>query len=146
MNNKIYNEDLKKVWRPNWLSRINELTSLELQKRSWLDNDAPSPHWSFVEFMCSYFDDLGVENAYKDPLVRGLLSKQEFDIIKEWHDVLDKYNSPNDDDYNVANILSDPKWLEILELGIVAKNNLAKVLSESERQFLTEEIDHRKYG
>ena len=46
------------AWRQRWLSSFNELTSIELQQKSWLDRFNKNSHWSFVEFMCSYFDNL----------------------------------------------------------------------------------------
>lgn len=146
MDIKKYNEELRKNWRPNWLSSINELTSLDLQKRSWLDPKAPSPHWSFGEFMCSYFDDLGVENNYKDPLERGLLSQQEFEILRVWHEQLDKYEAPNKNNYAVQKILNDSKWLAIIEIGKQAKNNLGQIIDETERKILFEDINYLEFS
>jgi len=133
----------KDLWRERWLRCINELTSLDLQKKSWLDKNHSNPHWSFVEFMCSYFDDLVIDDNYKYQLDNGWVAKKEFEIIEDWHIALDKYNSLNNGD-NEA-ILNDPKWVEILRIGVVIRNELAKTLNESERQFLTEEIDFLKY-
>ena len=142
MNNKEYNEELKNNWRPRWLSSINELTSLDLQKKSWLDTKVRNPHWSFIEFMCKYFDDLALDDNYKDPLQRGLLTSQEFEIIKEWHEELNNYNSPDNDDSNDDAILKDPAWVKILQIGLIAKSELAKTLSGFEKEILTEEINH----
>jgi len=41
----------KELWRDRWLSCINELTSIELQRKSWLDKSNTNPHWTFVEFI-----------------------------------------------------------------------------------------------
>lgn len=133
------------IWRERWLSCINELTCLNLQKKSWLDRTHTNPHWSFDEFMCSYFDDLAIDDNYNNQLDCGWVSKQEFEIIKRWHEELDNYNSPKNDRYEHETILNDGKWLEIIEIGVNARNNLTKTLSERERQFLTEEIDYLKY-
>ena len=56
----------KVLWRENWLISINELTDYNLQKTSWLNKETKSPHWSYVEFMCSYFNDLTLENGYEE--------------------------------------------------------------------------------
>ena len=135
----------KNLWRERWLSCINELTSLDLQKISWLDKTHTNPHWSFVEFMCSYFDDLAIDDNYKFQLDKGWVTKVEFEIIKNWHIALDNYKSPKNDDYDNEAILNDPKWLEIFKIGVKMRNELAKTLNETERQFLTEEIDYLKY-
>lgn len=135
----------KNLWRERWLGCINELTSIDLQKKSWLNKTQTNPHWSFVEFMCSYFDDLAIAENYKFQLDNGWVTKKEFDIIEAWHITLDKYNSPKNDDHDNEAILNDPKWLEILQVGVKTRNELGKTLNETERQFLTEEIDYLKY-
>lgn len=132
-------------WRKRWLSSINELTSFDLQKKSWFDKTHSNPHWSFVEFMCSYFDDLAIDDNYKYQLDKGRVTKKEYELIEDWHIALDKYNSPKNDNFDNEAILNDPNWLNILEIGIKAKEELVKTLNESEIDFLTEEIDYLKY-
>ena len=135
----------KTLWREKWLSCINELTSLDLQKKSWLDRTHTNPHWSFVEFMCSYFDDLAIDDNYKYPLDKGWLTDQEFEIIKDWHEALDKYDSPKNDDYNHEAILNDSKWLDILQCGLTMKGKLAATSNERETRILTDEINYLKF-
>jgi hypothetical protein len=137
--------DDKILWRERWLGCINELTSLNLQKKSWLDKTHTNPHWSFVEFMCSYFDDLGIDDNYKYPIDKGLLTDQEFETIKNWHEALDKYNSPKNNDYDHQAILTDPKWLDILQIGLTMKSKLASTLNETEKKILTDEINHLNF-
>lgn len=135
----------KDEWRKRWLSSINELTSFDLQKKSWLDKTHSNPHWSFVEFMCSYFDDLAIDNNYKYQLDKGWVTKKEYKLIEDWHIALDKYNSPKNENYDNEAVLNDPNWLNILEIGIKTREELAKTLNESEIIFLTEEIDYLKF-
>ena len=138
-------EKHKEQWRSRWLSCLNELTSIELQKKSWVDKSNTNPHWSFVEFMCSYFDDLAIDNQYEYPLTENWITKNEFEIIKKWHGLLDKYDSPSNDNYDVVNILEDRKWQLIVEEGQKAKIELSKIISNSEKQILNEEIDYTKF-
>ncbi len=138
--NEIHNQ--KKLWRDRWLSCINELTSFELQLKSWVDKSNTNPHWSFVEFMCSYFDDLGIDNNYEHQLEQDWITKSELDTIQPWHELLDKYNSPTNDDYDVKGILNDKKWLLITEEGVKMKNKLSKIISKEENEILFEEIDY----
>ncbi len=135
----------KNLWRERWLGCINELTSFDLQQKSWLAKTQTNPHWSFVEFMCSYFDDLGIDDYYKYPIDKGWLTNQEFEIIKDWHEALDKYESPKNDDYDHSAILNDPKWLEILKIGQIMKSKLASTLNETEKKILTEEINYLNF-
>lgn len=135
----------RSLWRERWFGCINELTSLDLQKKSWLDNTQINPHWSFVEFMCSYFDDLGIDDNYKYPLDKSWLTEKEFEIIKDWHEALDKYESPKNDDSDHIGILTDSKWLDILQRGQKMKNKLASTLDEIEIKILNEEINYLNF-
>lgn len=135
----------KELWRDRWLICINELTSIELQRKSWLDKSNENPHWTFVEFMCSYFDDLGIDNNYEYQLEEGWISKDEFETIKLWHELLNKYDSPKNYEYDVEAILEDKSWQLIVEEGHKAKSVLIKKLSEKELQILLEKIDYTEY-
>ena len=138
------NDEQKQLWRNRWLSCINELTSFDLQRKSWLDKSNTNPHWTFVEFMCSYFDDLGFENNYDNEIAEGLISEKEFESIRIWHELLDKYDSPTNDDYDVEAILADKEWQMIVETGRNAKNELSRLLCKEEYDILNEEIDYKK--
>jgi hypothetical protein len=142
MNEK---QSQKGLWRNRWLSCVNELTSFELQQKSWIDKSNTNPHWSFVEFMCSYFDDLGIDNQYDYQLKENWITKNEFEIIQKWHKLLDNYESPTNDDYDVVEILKDRKWQMIVEEGRNAKTELSKTLNNAEKQILIDEIDYLKY-
>ena len=135
----------KNKWREKWLDSINELTSLSLQKKSWLDRTHTNPHWTFIEFMCSYFDDLAIDDNYLNLLKNRWITKIEFEIIKEWHEALSQYRSPKDDDYDNDAVINDLKWLEILQKGMQAKVKLSEILSDSEKHILNDEINYLNY-
>lgn len=135
----------REIWRQRWLSSINELTSLELQRKSWLDRHQTNPHWSFVEFMCSYFDDLLCYFPYSHYVELGWVSLREYEVLKDWHEALDNYQAPGNDDNHREAILADPTWLEIVKEGEKAKLKLAEILSDEEREILTENIDYLQY-
>jgi len=89
----------RQAWRERWLDSINELTSIHLQKDTWLDATNRNPHWSFVEFMCSYFDDLLDDHDYKYYIDNEFVTKEEYEAIKLWHDELKRYEPPKGDHY-----------------------------------------------
>ena len=127
------------------MSSINELTSIDLQRKSWLDKHQTNPHWSFVEFMCSYFDDLLCDFPYSHYIEIGWVSPKEYEILSHWHQALDTYQAPNNDDNDRVAILEDKKWLEIVRSGEKAKEKLANLLSNEEQQALTETINYIQY-
>jgi hypothetical protein len=134
-------ENKKELWRKRWLGSINELTSIELQRKSWMDRKTSNPHWSFVEFMCSYFDDLVIDNDYQEQLKESWISNSEFEIIKNWHNALSNYESPTTDHDREA-ILEDENWQKIVGLGLEAKRKLSEHLENDELKILNERIDY----
>ena len=130
----------KEIWRENWLNSINELTDLNVQKQSLLNEKLKSPHWSFTEFMCSYFDDLFGDFNYEHYVSENWITENEYLIIKDWHNKLDKYESPNENEWADNLILNDEKWLNILEIGEVANRNLSKILNANENLILKKNL------
>lgn len=123
----------RELFRQRWLDDINQLTSYELQKKSWLDKTKKNPHWSYAEFICSYFDDNCIYLGYDFFIELNYISQAEYNIIKDWHNELDKYKEPKDDEQS---ILNDQKWIDIVEKGRVSKENLKKIISNHEKSYL----------
>lgn len=132
--NKIKSD--RELWREQWLKSINELTSLALQKSKWIDVHDSNPHWSFTEFICCYFDDVLDGNDYQKFIRFDWISKDEYEIIKDWHEMLDQYYSPSQNDFDSLSILNDLKWIEITKAGNIAKVNLSILLSQDEKFLL----------
>ena len=130
----------KVLWRENWLISINELTDYNLQKISWLNKETKSPHWSFAEFMCSYFNDLTLENGYEEYLKIDWVTEKEYLVLKNWHNQLEKYKSPNENDWADDLILNDKNWIEIVKIGKTAKENLFIGLTENEKEILKKNL------
>lgn len=126
----------RKFWRERWLNSIDELTSLDLQIKTWLNPHNENPHWSFIEFLCCYFDDLAIDNNYASQLADEWITYDEFRVIKDWHEELEKYNTPTEDIYDHAAILADANWIAIVKSGSEAKHELTKILNEKERHYL----------
>jgi hypothetical protein len=132
----------KEIWRERWLTSINELTDIELQKKSWLDFSNKNPHWSFVEFNCVYFDEILADFDYAHYLEIRWINSNEYDIIYSWHDELDKYFAPDGDHYNHEIILKDKNWLDIVKLGLKTKKTLINILKLKEREILMNKISY----
>jgi|SRR6218665_629048 len=135
------NDEFKKNWRERWLSSVNELTSIGLQQVSWTNISLNNPHWSFIEFLSCYFDDLVLSENYVQEIEQDFVSQNEYEVIEAWHKSLDNYKSPNNDDYDNYSILTDPNWIKIVELGKKSKLKLSEVLSLDEKVILTANIN-----
>ncbi len=138
-NEEINEDEQRNYWRQLWLQAIYELTSMEFQKKKWLDNENENPHYSFGEFMNSYFDDTLSDFDYSHYIGIDWISQQEYEMLKEWHSELHKYETPNNDDYDEKAILDDIKWIEIVKKGEQAREKLFETLNETEKKYLMDE-------
>lgn len=131
--------NLRVSWRLRWLSSIHHFADREIQQTRWLDPAETNPHFSYVECMCVYFDDvmLGNDNAYADLVQRGWLSDQEVGSVREFHQAASKHESPSGDDWDAAAILADPKWQSVVALAERAQQKLSPLLTnQTERDAL----------
>jgi hypothetical protein len=132
------NQELRRNWRRGWLSRIQEFADEETQRRSWLDPTNTNPHFSFIEYNCTYFDDLRLSEGYQWALEEGLVSADEIAAVAAFHAVLDAYESPTDD-YDHEAILADPKWAAIVVAAKRAQDALLNIINDpQERRWLEE--------
>jgi hypothetical protein len=115
-------------WRAGWLSSIREFANLEQQRRLWLDPNNRNPHWSFVEIICSYHDDILQGEGYKWAVAEGLVTEGEREIVAPWHELILGYRAPSGDDYDHEAILSDPAWISISDNAKDVVSRLAAAL------------------
>jgi hypothetical protein len=101
----------------------------------WLDPANQNPHWSFVEFVCSYPDDAQLLQAQKE----GWLDGDEFAIVSGLRETLLAYTPPGRDYYCHAAILEDPSWQAVIESAERTRERLlSRPISERERIALVE--------
>ena len=133
------NFELRRNWRTNWLSSIQEFADEETQRRSWLDETNTNPHHSFVEYLCSYFDDLGLsDGGYEWAVNEGLLSEREVAAVGSFHKVADAYKSSTGD-YDHQAILDDPNWRAVVAAAKRAQVELLNLIDDPlERRLLME--------
>ncbi|THD67300.1 hypothetical protein [Phenylobacterium sp.] len=131
--------ELRKHWRPNWLGSIQEFADIDTQRAKWLDPKNTNPNWSFVEIMCCYFDDIGLDETalgYSGWIEHGLITATEAAAVAEFHAIAKAYKSPRGDDYDNAAILSDPKWLRVVEAAKGAQARLAELITDADERRL----------
>jgi hypothetical protein len=131
--------ELRRNWRSRWLGSIQEFADDEVQQRTWLDTTNTNPHFSFVEYFCCYFDDLGLsDGGYRWALNKGLVSENEAKAVSDFHRAADSYDRPTDD-YDHKAILADPKWGEVVAGARHAQAALLPLLDDpQDRRFLVE--------
>lgn len=128
--------DVRANWRTGWLSSIQELADLETQRAAWLNPQNGNPHFSFVEYLVVYFDDLLLGDAYGGYEARvgeGLLSEEEAVAASDLHAELDRYEPPGGD-YDYRAILDDPAWHRVVEAARTAQARLASLIDHSQER------------
>jgi hypothetical protein len=119
--------------RTSWFGSVAEIADLDLQRRTWLDKANRNPHWSYVEFVCSFPDDDQLEHAHRE----GWLSERELGILSELRQILVSHAAPRGDDYDLATILDDPTWHAVAAAAEHAKQQLLAITrNRSEREVL----------
>jgi hypothetical protein len=120
------------TWRKRWLSMISYFALYEIQTKMWLDTNNPNPHWTFAELMCSYFEDLGFSDdasSLDELLQEGYISENELSAAELFHKSAFLYKPPNNDHYDHKRILTDAKWIAIVNEAKNVKNKLRQLLS-----------------
>lgn len=142
-------KDQRRHWRMMWLSSLQAFSDDETQQSRWLDPEERNPAYSYVECMCSYFDDafMGDEDAFQRRIRRGHLTEEEAAAVEQFHALADAYESPGGDDYDNAAILSDPKWHAVVDAAEQAKQRLLPLLKEpAEREALMQPLHWNEEG
>jgi hypothetical protein len=116
-------------WRLQWLACLQDFADLDLQFRMWLDPSNTNPHWSFVEFMCSYFDDTLHQRDYSWALGQGLVTPREAEAVASLHQALISYQAPNGDDFDNLAVLRDPAWRAITVEAARSLEHLSPLLT-----------------
>jgi hypothetical protein len=120
--------------RAMWFASVAEIADIDLQRRRWLDPTNTNPHWSYVEFCCTYPDS----DQLTDARARGWLAARQFDILSDLLHTILNHSAPGGDDYDNAAVLADPAWLEVVARAQRAREELlSTVTNEAERNALS---------
>ncbi|HSI39855.1 MAG TPA: hypothetical protein VLA00_04820 [Xanthobacteraceae bacterium] len=132
--------DIRRRWRQNWLNCIRDFADADGQRRGWLNPNNENPHWSYVEFMCSYFNDILQSQSYDWAVRQGFVTSDEAAAVASMHRLLDLHQAPDGNDYDHAQILADPAWSVTVAEAVRAKDNLLTLLNDDEKRILLASI------
>jgi hypothetical protein len=126
-------EQQKLYWRLRWLTAIQAFADTHTQRTRWLDPLEENPHFSFIECMCVYFDDVlwGEDDPYSRQVDAGILNDIEAAAVADFHALADQYKSPTGDDWDAHAILNDPAWQQVVAAAQQAQCRLLAVLTNS---------------
>jgi hypothetical protein len=120
-----------------WFGSVYEVADIEFQRRTWLTPPTPSPHWSYVEFCCSYPDADQLQSA-RD---RGHLSDKEFELLGALCNALISHKPPGGNYYDSLAILEDPAWHAVVEKAERIRQQLLTLTEDPiERSYLMGKI------
>ncbi len=116
-----------------WFASVQEISDIGLQRRTWLDRENTNPHWSYIEFVCSFPADDQLEGVR----AKGWLAEHEFRILNDLAHTLTAYGAPRGNNYDQAAILDDPAWLVVVGEALRARQALLVTITDpNERQML----------
>ena len=113
------------ILRHQWLAHLRDLGDLELQRDTWLNLENTNPHWSYVEFVCSFPDDDQLEAGCDE----GWLQADELRILRDFGRILVAYDVPTGS-YDHSRILADPLWHEIVKAAQAACVELLAIVDD----------------
>ena len=120
-----------------WFGSVYEIADVEYQRRTWLTPPDSSPHWSYVEFCCSYPDASQLQFA-RD---RGHLSAKEFELLAALDEALVSHKAPGGNDYAHRTILEDPAWHAVVAIAEgIRQQLLTLTVDPMERRYLMGQI------
>ncbi len=126
----VISEDLANL-RRQWFGSVYEIADMEYQRRTWLTPPNSSPHWSYVEFCCSYPDANQLQSA-RD---HGYLSAKEFELLTALDEALISHRAT--DDYDNRAILEDPAWHAVVATAQhIRKQLLTLTVDPIEKSYL----------
>ena len=130
------NTEIRNNVRCTWIECLYELSHLEYQKNLWIEAKYEGLVGDFWESICTYFNDINLEEGYRTWIEQGLISNQEFEIVREFHQNLDEYvEQTNKENLSDLEILKDSRWHAIVAK---AKN----VWERMKNEVSTKELEH----
>jgi hypothetical protein len=117
--------------RRQWFSSVREMADIDYQRRTWLYPPDDSPHWSYIEFCCSFPD----ADQLKFSRDRGHLNAEEFELLIALGEAINCYEAK--DDYDNREILEDPNWRTVVSKAEgIRQRLLALTVDAVERSYL----------
>ena len=115
-----------------WFGSVYEISDIEYQRQTWLAPPTESPHWSYVEFRCSYpaADQLLFARDH------GRLRAEEFELLAALHNALIS-KAPRGNDYDNRAVLEDPAWHAVIAVADrIRQQLLTLTVDPIERSYL----------
>ena len=133
-------DEAKRNIRNRWIESIFELAHYEFQNRLWIEADYENSVGDFTECVCSYFDDLNLDDGYFEFIENGIISESEFEIVSELHSEFDKYvENTKETDLSDKDVLKDMEWVAVTNLGLKTWNRLKENMkSTSDKEKMVE--------
>jgi len=127
------NSELRHNIRARWIDSIFGLAHIEFQKRLWIEQSYTDHVGDFGDLIVEYFNMLSLEEGYSKLIVNGIVTQQEADLFKDFHEQLDSYTKrPDKLALKNKSILKDPEWIALTYLAMKNWESLKTVITNSE--------------
>jgi dissimilatory sulfite reductase (desulfoviridin) alpha/beta subunit len=98
-------------WLKDTCGVIRNIADADYQQRIWINGEGPEVG-SYVESMCTLFDDHNIDLLIWTAKNERLLPTDQIEQLEAFRDALNRYSEPqkSEDDRVIVN---DPRWAEI---------------------------------
>ena len=106
-------------------SKIEELSSVDLQNKLWLNrNNDTGRISSYPELMCTLYDDCNLELVIRKAMEKYGHTNNALNELYKLNSLLNNYEEPHTDGYiDDELIIKDPKWQMIVKQAQTALAN-----------------------
>ncbi len=112
-NKNLDKMDLIELETEHIYDKIVEISDIQLQRKLWLNqNNDLGLISSYVELMCTLFDDLFFDDFIDETALKIGLSNSTILELNKLRDMLNNYNEGNK---SYEEIINDTEWLKVVE-------------------------------
>jgi hypothetical protein len=134
MSREAPSKETQSILRRDWFLSVQEISDIQLQRRTWLDPNNRNPHWSYIELCCCYPADDQLEDGRR----WEYLSVEELELLQKLGNALAVHQAPGGNGYDNAAIVDDPAWHEVVALAEHVRHSLLALVDDPlERRALT---------
>ena len=128
--------------RELWLELIFDLSHIEYQKRVWVEASLPGIVSGFRETTNTYFDNLDLADGYDYFIMEGIVTKQEAEIVIEFHNLLKSYTSQvGKRSLSDRHVIRDPEWIMLTEVALRTWTQLKTAISNKEEHKFMDSLE-----
>jgi hypothetical protein len=138
------NNELRKNVRLNWLDSLFEFSHHEFQNKVWLKAEFEDYVSNYSEAICSYFDDLNMNDGFDWFMSEGFATQEEFSLFDAVHRQLKEYaEHPEKQNLMDIDILEDIEWIELTKNAKISWDKLKAIIKDKSELYHMLDLENK---